>query len=185
MSLVLTFGVLFAQGYVMQLMGQYIMNDLRRQIFGHLQRLPLSFFDRNPVGRLVTRVTTDVDALNELFTAGLVAIFGDILLLAGIVGVLFWLDWRLALVTFSIVPLLLLLTIWFKTPGAAQLPRGAGQDRPHQRLPAGAHHRHAGGAALQPRGAGLRASSPRSTTPTATPTSRRSSTTRSSSRASS
>ena len=110
----LTFVVLYAQGYVMQLMGQYIMHDLRRQIFGHLQRLPIAFFDRNPVGRLVTRVTTDVDALNELFTAGLVAIFGDILLLAGIVGVLFWLDWRLALVAFSILPLLLLLTSWFK-----------------------------------------------------------------------
>ena len=114
-SLVLVFVVLFAQGWVMQLMGQYIMNDMRRQIFAHVQRLPLSFFDRNPVGRLVTRVTTDVDSLNEMFSAGVVAIFGDILLLTGIVGILFWLDWRLALVTFSIVPLLLLLTMWFKT----------------------------------------------------------------------
>jgi ATP-binding cassette subfamily B multidrug efflux pump len=113
-SLVLVFVTLYFEGYVMQLMGQYIMNDLRRQIFGHLQRLPISFYDRNPIGRLVTRVTTDVDALNELFTAGLVAVFGDVLLLSGIVAVLFWLDWRLALVVFSIVPLLLLLTLWFK-----------------------------------------------------------------------
>ncbi|MFL6200241.1 MAG: ABC transporter ATP-binding protein [Thermoanaerobaculia bacterium] len=113
-ALVLTFLVLYAEGYVMQLMGQYIMNDMRRQIFGHLQRLPISYYDRNPIGRLVTRVTTDVDALNELFAAGIVAILGDVLLLAGIVGVLFWLDWRLALVAFSIVPLLLLLTSWFK-----------------------------------------------------------------------
>jgi ATP-binding cassette subfamily B multidrug efflux pump len=110
----LVFAALFAQGYVLQLMGQYIMYDLRGQIFGHLQRLPLAFYDRNPIGRLVTRVTTDVDALNELFTAGIVSIFGDVMLLAGIVGVLFWLDWRLALVAFSIVPLLLLLTSWFK-----------------------------------------------------------------------
>jgi ATP-binding cassette subfamily B protein len=114
-ALVLTFAVLYAEGYVMQLMGQYVMNDMRREIFAHLQRLPISYFDRNPIGRLVTRVTTDVDALNELLSAGIVAIFGDVLLLTGIVGVLFWLDWRLALVAFSIVPLLLLLTSWFKS----------------------------------------------------------------------
>ena len=113
-ALVLTFVVVYGEGYVMQLMGQYVMNDMRRQIFAHLQRLPISFYDRNPIGRLVTRVTTDVDALNELLSAGIVAIFGDILLLAGIVGVLFWLDWRLALVSFSIVPLIVLLTSWFR-----------------------------------------------------------------------
>lgn len=112
--LILVFCVLFVQGYVLQLMGQRIMRDLRRQIFGHVQRLPLSFFDRNPLGRLVTRVTSDVDALNEMFTSGIVAIFGDVLLLAGIVTVLFWLDWQLALVTLSIVPGLVLLTFWFK-----------------------------------------------------------------------
>ncbi len=113
-ALVLTFLTLYAQGYVLQLMGQYIMKDLRRQIFGHLQRLPLGFYDRNPIGRLVTRVTTDVDALNEMFTAGIVTIFGDVLVLTGIATILFWLDWRLALVAFAIVPLLLMLTSWFK-----------------------------------------------------------------------
>ncbi len=113
-ALVLTFISLYAQAYVLQLMGQYIMKDLRRQIFAHLQRLPLAFYDRNPLGRLVTRVTTDVDALNEMFTAGIVTIFGDVMVLTGIAAVLFWLDWRLALVSFSIVPLLLLLTSWFK-----------------------------------------------------------------------
>ncbi len=114
-SLVLTFLVLYWQGYIMQLMGQMIMFDLRREIFSRLQRLPVAFFDRNPIGRLVTRVTNDVDALNELFTAGIVSIFGDVVLLVGIVAVLFWLDWRLAIVTFAILPLLLLLTFWFKT----------------------------------------------------------------------
>ena len=104
----------YAQGYVLQVMGQYIMNDLRRQIFGRLQRLPLGFYDKNPIGRLVTRVTTDVDALNEMFTAGIVTIFGDLVLLFGIVIMLFWLDWRLALVAFSIVPLLFGLTTWFR-----------------------------------------------------------------------
>ncbi len=113
-TLILTFAVLYAQGYLMQLMGQHVMNDLRQQIFAHLQRLSIAYYDRNPIGRLVTRVTTDVDALNEMLSAGVVAICGDILLLAGIVGVLFWLDWRLALAAFSIVPLLLLLTFWFK-----------------------------------------------------------------------
>ena len=114
-ALVLTFFVLYVQSYVMQMMGQHIMFDLRAEVFGHLQKLHLGYFDRNPVGRLVTRVTTDVEALNELFTAGLVSIFGDIVLLVGIVGVLFWLDWRLALVSFAIIPLLLGLTAWFKT----------------------------------------------------------------------
>lgn len=113
-SLVLTFIVLFWQSYLMQMMGQRIMYDLRREVFGRFQRLPVSYFDKNPIGRLVTRVTTDIDALNELFTAGLVSIFGDVVLLAGIVGVLFWLNWQLALVTFAILPLLLALTFWFK-----------------------------------------------------------------------
>jgi ATP-binding cassette, subfamily B, multidrug efflux pump len=113
-SLLLTFGIKFAQGYVMQMMGQLIQYDLRREIFGQLQRLPIRYFDKNPVGRLVTRVTTDVDALNELFTSGLVSICGDLVLLAGIAVVLFALNWRLALVTFAILPLLFGLSVWFK-----------------------------------------------------------------------
>jgi ATP-binding cassette subfamily B multidrug efflux pump len=113
-ALFLTFFVLYWQGFIMQMMGQHIMFDLRRDIYRHLHRLPLAYFDTSPVGRLVTRVTNDVDALNELFTAGIVAIIGDVLLLVGIMGVLFWLDWRLALVTFAIIPLLALLTLWFK-----------------------------------------------------------------------
>jgi ATP-binding cassette subfamily B multidrug efflux pump len=114
-NLVLVFCALFAQGYVMQLMGQRVMSDLRRDVFHHLQRLPVGFFDRQPIGRLVTRATTDVEALNELFTAGLVAVFGDLFLLFGIVTVLFLLNWHLALWSLAILPLLLLLTLWFKT----------------------------------------------------------------------
>lgn len=113
-ALLLSFGILYLQAYVMQLMGQYIMYDLRRELFGQLQRLPVAYFDRNPIGRLVTRVTNDVAALNELFTAGLVSIFGDLMLLTGIVGVLFWLNWRLAIATFAILPLLLAITFWFR-----------------------------------------------------------------------
>src|SRR5437764_2107479 len=108
------FAILYTQMVMMNLMGQYIMYDLRKEIFGHLQRLDIQFFDRNPVGRLMTRVTTDVDALNEMFTAGFVAIFGDIFVLAGIVGMLFWLNWRLALVLFSIIPLIILASAWFR-----------------------------------------------------------------------
>lgn len=115
LALIAGFLVLYAQGVVMQSMGQRIMVDLRRQIFGHLQRLPVRFFDRNPTGRLVTRVTTDVDALNEMFTSGLVQIFGDVVLLAGIVLVLFAMNWKLALVTFAILPLLFGLSFWFKS----------------------------------------------------------------------
>jgi ATP-binding cassette subfamily B multidrug efflux pump len=114
-ALLVTFFLLYGQGLIMQLMGQYIMYDLRKEIFAHLQRLPIAYFDRNPIGRLVTRVTTDIDALNELFTAGIVSVFGDVVLLAGIICVLFWLNWKLALVAFAILPLLLLLTLWFKT----------------------------------------------------------------------
>jgi len=112
--LLLTFVFEFLQTYFMQWTGQKVMFDLRSQIFRHLQRMHVAFYDKNPVGRLVTRVTTDVDALNEMFTSGLVELLGDVLLLAGIVVVLFWLDWRLALVAFSIVPLLALLTAWFR-----------------------------------------------------------------------
>src|SRR5204862_3912157 len=106
--------VLYTQMVLMNLMGQYIMYDPRREIFAHLQKLDIQFFDRNPVGRLMTRVTTDVDALNEMFTAGFVAIFGDIFVLARIVGVLFWMNWRMAVVRFSISPLTLLVSIWFR-----------------------------------------------------------------------
>lgn len=112
--LALIFGVLFGQGYVLQSMGQRVMFDLRRDVFARLQQLPVAFFDRQPIGRLVTRATTDVEALNELFTSGLVSVFGDLCLLLGIAAVLFLLDWRLALVTMAIIPLLLLLTAWFK-----------------------------------------------------------------------
>lgn len=113
-ALILAFVVLYAQGYIMEMTGQLIMDDLRRDVFGKLQRLSVSYFDRHPIGRLVTRSTTDIASLNELFTAGLVSVFGDIFLLAGIVIALFTLQWKLALVSFSILPLLFVLTFWFK-----------------------------------------------------------------------
>ena len=104
----------YIQTYIMQLTGQKIMVDLRLQIFSHLQNLPLAFFDKNPVGRLMTRVTTDVDVLNELFTAGVVTLLGDVLVLLGIVVILFYLNAKLALVAFSVIPLIFLITVIFK-----------------------------------------------------------------------
>ncbi|HKA23063.1 MAG TPA: ABC transporter ATP-binding protein [Blastocatellia bacterium] len=111
---VAAFAVQYIQSIVMQTMGQYIMYDLRKQIFAHLQRLSLSFYDRNPVGRLMTRLTTDVDALNEMFTAGVIAIFGDVAMIFYIVIWMFEVNWKLALVSFSILPLLAMLTTWFR-----------------------------------------------------------------------
>lgn len=113
-TLVGGFVVLYVQMVLMNMMGQFVMFDLRRQLFGHLQKLDVQFYDRNPVGRLITRVTTDVDALNEMFTAGFVAIFGDIFVLAGILLIVFWMDWRLALVLFSILPFIIITSIWFR-----------------------------------------------------------------------
>ena len=108
------FAVQYTQAIVMQAMGQYIMYDLRKQIFAHLQKLPVQFYDRNPVGRLMTRLTTDVDALNEMFTAGVIAIFGDVAMIFYIVIWMFQVNWKLALVSFAILPLLAALTTWFR-----------------------------------------------------------------------
>jgi ATP-binding cassette subfamily B multidrug efflux pump len=110
-----SFSLEYAQTYLMQMIGQRIMFDMRMQIYEHLQRLDLSFYDRNPVGRLMTRVTTDVDVINELFTSGVVAAFGDLFMLIGIMATLVWMDWRLALITFSVLPLIFVLAQWFRT----------------------------------------------------------------------
>ena len=91
-ALIFSFVLQYIQMRVMQRVGQDIMYDLRREIFVHLQRLPLSFYDKSPVGRLVTRVTTDVDALNDLFASGVVAILNDFFVLLCLVAVLLWFD---------------------------------------------------------------------------------------------
>ena len=114
LTLAAAWGVRYWQNQIMQMTGQRIMQDLRREIHAQLQRLHVAYFDRNPVGRLMTRVTTDVDAVNELFTSGVVTVFGDLFALAGIMAVMLSLDWRLALVTFSVIPPFFLLTNWFR-----------------------------------------------------------------------
>jgi ATP-binding cassette, subfamily B, multidrug efflux pump len=112
--LVFSFLLEFLQTYFMQWTGQKVMFDLRRQIFRHLQRLHVAFFDKNPVGRLVTRVTTDVDALNEMFTSGVVSIFEDIFVLFGILGVMLCMNWKLALITFAVLPFIVVATKIFR-----------------------------------------------------------------------
>ena len=112
--LVGSFVLEYVETYTMQMMGQRIMFDLRMEIYAHLQRLDVRFYDRNPVGRLMTRVTTDVDALNDLFASGVIAVFRDLVTLLGIMVVLLWMDWRLALVAFSVLPFIAMVTHWFR-----------------------------------------------------------------------
>ena len=112
--LVFTFALEFIQTYLMQWTGQKVMFDLRKQIFRHLQFMHVAFFDKNPVGRLVTRVTTDVDALNEMFTAGVVSIFEDVFVLAGILAIMMEMNWKLALITFAVLPLIVYATMVFR-----------------------------------------------------------------------
>src|SRR4029450_12933900 len=114
LAMLLAFLVRYGQVYVLQMTGQRVMLDLRREIYAHLQRLHVAYFDRNPGGRLMTRVTTDVDAVNELFTSGVVTVFGDLFTLFGIMGVMLVMNWKLALVTFSVIPFFFMVTNWFR-----------------------------------------------------------------------
>ena len=112
--LIFDFLAQYIQIRIMQRVGQQTMYDMRTEIFGHLQRLPMSYFDRNPVGRLMTRVTTDVDALNDLFAAGVVTMINDFFLLAVMACLLFWIDKRLALDTMLVLPFILVVTLIFR-----------------------------------------------------------------------
>jgi ATP-binding cassette subfamily B protein len=113
-ALLAHFVLQYFQIYIMQWVGQKTMYDLRMKIYAHIQHLGLAFFDKNPVGRLVTRATSDVQALNELFTSGVVSIFGDIITLIGILAVMFYLNWKLALVTMIVMPFIFVATILFR-----------------------------------------------------------------------
>ena len=112
--LLVSFAAEYLQTWAMQLTGQRIMFDMRMAIYRHLQRLDLRYYDRNPVGRLMTRVTSDVDVLNDLFTSGVVTIFSDVFTLVGIMVVMLWMDWRLALISFTVLPLIVLIAQWFR-----------------------------------------------------------------------
>jgi ATP-binding cassette subfamily B protein len=113
-SLVVAFACQYGETMLTGLLGQRVMRDLRRDIFGHVQRLPVAFFDRNPVGRLVTRVTSDVESLNELFTSGVVAGLGDVFTLLAISIMMLVTDWRLALAAFIVIPGVVLVSHVFR-----------------------------------------------------------------------
>src|SRR6266850_2018397 len=104
----------YFQVVLLNTIGQYVMFDLRREIYDKLQHQEIAYFDRNPVGRIMTRLTADVDALNELFTSGVTDLLGDLVMIAGIIAVMVWMDWRLTLVTLLTVPLLFAATTWFR-----------------------------------------------------------------------
>jgi len=112
--IVLSFLLDYLQTYFMQWAGQMVMFDLRKQIFRHLQHMHIGFYDKNPVGRLVTRVTSDVDALNDMFTSGVVSIFEDVFVLAGITAVMLCMNWKLALITLAVLPLIAIATKIFR-----------------------------------------------------------------------
>jgi len=113
--LLVQFGAAYGETIFTNLLGQRVMRDLRAELFARLQRLPIAYFDRTPVGRLVTRVTSDVEALNELFTAGVVAGLGDLCTLLAISVVMLVVDWRLALASFTVIPLVLLASRVFQS----------------------------------------------------------------------
>ena len=113
--IVVNFGARYWQSFAMNLLGQRVMFDLRNAIFSHLQRMSLAYFDHTPVGVLVTRMTNDVDALNQLLTSGLVAVIGDLFSLVVIAGFLLWVNWRMALIVFAIMPVVVAITAVMRT----------------------------------------------------------------------
>jgi ATP-binding cassette subfamily B protein len=108
------FFLMYGQTVLTTWLGQRVMYDLRTEIFGKLQRMDLRFYDRNPVGRLMTRITSDVETLNELFSSGVVAVFGDVFTLGFILAAMLYMDWKLALVTFSVLPFVALTAVLFR-----------------------------------------------------------------------
>ena len=111
--LALLFVFRYIQSLLMVLVSQKVMNDLRMQLFRHLQRMSIAFFDANPVGRLVTRLTNDIAALNDLLTQGAITIIADIFMIVGVAGALLWINWELAAITFVIMPILAVIMRWF------------------------------------------------------------------------
>src|SRR5256714_6226251 len=111
---ILRFGFSYFQAVLLNSIGQYVMFDLRREMYNKLQHQEVAYYDRNPVGRIMTRLTADVDALNELFTSGVTDLLGDLVMIAAIITMMMWMDVRLTLVTLLTVPLLFVATTWFR-----------------------------------------------------------------------
>jgi ATP-binding cassette subfamily B protein len=112
--LLVTFALSYLQTVLLESVGQRVMYDLRSELYRKLQRQEVAYYDRNPVGRVMTRLTSDVDALNELFTSGVIDVLGDIVMIFAIVGMMLWMDWKLTLVALVTVPMLILATSWFR-----------------------------------------------------------------------
>jgi ATP-binding cassette subfamily B protein len=112
--MLVSFGSMYGQTYITMWLGQKVQYDIRMQVFKHLQKLHLGYYDKNPVGRMLTRVTNDVNVLDELFSSGVVAIVGDIFTLLFIVGMLLYYNWQLALITFLVLPFLVVATFMFR-----------------------------------------------------------------------
>ena len=112
--LLVTFGLSYVQAVLLESVGQRVMYDLRSELYRKLQRQEVAYYDRNPVGRVMTRLTSDVDALNELFTSGVIDVLGDLVMIAAIIGMMLWMDWQLTLVALVTVPMLILATSWFR-----------------------------------------------------------------------
>ncbi len=115
LAILFEFVIRYLQGYYTEYMGQKIMHDMRMDIFSHIHRMPMSFFDKNPVGRVMTRVTTDVQTLNEMLSSGIVTLFGDIFMILGILVIMLSLNWKLSLITFSVLILLAIATFIFRS----------------------------------------------------------------------
>src|SRR6266566_2792687 len=114
LALLAEFALSYTQTWLTSLLGQRVMRDIRMEIFDHLQRLSVAFFDRNPAGRLITRVTSDVETLNELFTAGVVSGLGDLFTLVAISVAMLIMDWRLALASFAVIPFVVIVSGLFR-----------------------------------------------------------------------
>jgi ATP-binding cassette subfamily B protein len=112
--LLVTFLFSYLQAVLLNTVGQRVMYDLRAELYQKLQRQDVSYYDHNPVGRIMTRLTSDVDALNELFTSGVIEVLGDVVMIVAIICMMVWMDWRLTLVTLITVPLLFAATTWFR-----------------------------------------------------------------------
>jgi ATP-binding cassette, subfamily B, multidrug efflux pump len=104
----------YLQTVLLNTVGQYVMFDIRRELYDKLQHQEVAYYDRNPVGRIMTRLTNDVDSLNELFTSGVTDVLGDVVMIVAIIGVMLWMDVRLTLVTLLTVPMLFAATTWFR-----------------------------------------------------------------------
>ncbi len=136
------FAANFYQVFILEWTGQTIMHQMRQQLFGHMLGLDLAFFNNNPSGKLVTRLTNDIQNMHEMFTSVIVTLFNDFFQLAGILGILFWMNWRLALILSLLLPLIVVSISLVQPPGPGRLPRHPHPARPDQCLSAGIPVRH-------------------------------------------